>query len=86
VATDGAEQSLYSACHGAGTLISDFESSGRSGPDPRHRSTLRFRYRQDEPTSVPHLDDRGVDEALAILARNRLVRPVARLHPVAVLS
>ncbi len=86
VATDGAEQSLYSACHGAGTLISQFESSGRSGPDARHRSTLRFRYRQDEPTSVPQLDDRGVDEALAILTRNRLVRPVARLHPVAVLS
>jgi hypothetical protein len=35
---------------------------------------------------VPQLDDRGVDEALAILTRSKLVRPVARLHPVAVLS
>jgi tRNA-splicing ligase RtcB len=86
VAADGADQSLYSACHGAGTLISQYESSGRSGPDPRHRSTLRFRYRQDEPIAVPQLDDRGVDEALAILTRSKLVRPVARLHPVAVLS
>ena len=34
---------------------------------------------------MPQLDDRGVDEALAILTRNGLVRPVARLHPVAVL-
>ena len=85
VAADTAERSLYSACHGAGTLISQFASSGRSGPDPRHRTTLRFRYRESGPTAVPQLDDRGVDEALAILTRNGLVRPVARLHPVAVL-
>jgi tRNA-splicing ligase RtcB len=85
VAADGAERSLFSACHGAGTLIDQFERSGLSGPDPRHRTTLRFRYRQDDPTAAPQLDDRGVDEALAILVRNGLVRPVARLHPVAVL-
>jgi hypothetical protein len=54
--------------------------------DASHRNTLRFRYRQDEPTEVPQLDNRGVDEALAILTRNGLVRPVARLHPVAVLN
>ena len=86
VAADGAERSLYSACHGAGTLIEQFATSGRSGMDARHRTTLRFRYSQDEPTAVPQLDNRGVDEALAILAQNGLVRPVARLHPVAVLN
>jgi tRNA-splicing ligase RtcB (3'-phosphate/5'-hydroxy nucleic acid ligase) len=86
VAANGAERSLYSACHGAGTLIEQFATSGRSGMDAQHRTTLRFRYSQDEPTRVPQLDDRGVDEALAILAQNGLVRPVARLHPVAVLN
>lgn len=86
VAADGAEQSLFSACHGAGTLIDAFARSGRSGPDARRRNTLRFRYSQDGPTAVPQLDDRGVDEALAILTRSGLVRPVARLHPVAVLN
>jgi tRNA-splicing ligase RtcB len=86
VAADGAERSLYSACHGAGTLIEQFAASGRSGLDERRRTTLRFRYSQDEPTAVPQLDDRGVDEALAILTKNGLVRPVARLHPVAVLN
>jgi RNA-splicing ligase RtcB len=86
VAANGADRSLHSACHGAGTLIDQFAASGRSGPDPRRRTTLRFRYRQDEPTAVPQLDDRGVDEALDILTRNGLVRPVARLHPVAVLN
>ncbi|RPF38093.1 RtcB family protein [Streptomyces sp. TLI_185] len=86
VAADGAEGSLYTACHGAGTIIDQFAASGRSGQDGRHRTTLRFRYRQDGPTAVPQLDDRGVDEALAILSRNGLVKPVARLHPVAVLN
>jgi RNA-splicing ligase RtcB len=86
VAAEGVDQSLFSACHGAGTVIDQFARSGRSGPDPRSRSTLRFRYSQDAPTVVPHLDDKGVDEALAILVSNGLVRPVARLHPVAVLN
>lgn len=85
VAADGAQRSLYSACHGAGTLINQFAASGRSGLDARHRTTLRFRYGQDEPTAASQLDDRGVDEALAILTRSGLVRPVARLHPVAVM-
>jgi tRNA-splicing ligase RtcB len=85
VASDGAERSLYSACHGAGTLIDQFAASGRSGPDPQNRTTLRYRYSQHEPAAVAQLDDHGIDEALAILARNGLVRPVARLRPVAVL-
>lgn len=86
VAADGAERSLYSACHGAGTLIDQFAKSGRSDLDPRRRTTLRFRYSDTEPTAVPQLDDHGVDEALAILTGSGLVRPVARLHPIAVLN
>jgi len=35
---------------------------------------------------VPQLDDHGIDEALAILTGSGLVRPVARLHPIAVLN
>ena len=86
VATEGAERSLYSACHGAGTLIEQFAASGLSGPDERRRTTLRFRYGQHEPTAVQQLDDLGIDEAVAILTRHGLVRPVARLRPVAVLN
>lgn len=86
VAADGAERSLYSACHGAGSLIGQFAASGRSGLDPRRRTTLRFGYRDGEPAAVPQLDDRGVDEALAILIGGGLVRPVARMRPIAVLN
>jgi tRNA-splicing ligase RtcB (3'-phosphate/5'-hydroxy nucleic acid ligase) len=80
------ERSLHSACHGAGTVIDDFERRGLSGPDPLGRSTLRFRYSDAAPAPVAHLDDRGVDEALAILVRHGLVRPVARMRPIAVLN
>ena len=86
VASGAAHRSLYSACHGAGTIIDAFAKSGVSGPSPQGQSTLRFRYGDDEPARVEHLDDRGVDEALAILTRSDLVRPVARMRPVAVLN
>jgi tRNA-splicing ligase RtcB len=86
VADDRAERSLYSACHGTGMLVARFEREGLSGPDGHGRSTLRFRYSDSAPIEVPHLDDRGVDAGLSILVENGLVRPVARLRPLAVLT
>jgi tRNA-splicing ligase RtcB len=86
VGVEGAQRSLYSACHGAGTLIQEFEQRGDSAPDPAGRETLRFSYSGMEPARVPQLDDAGVNAAIRILSDNRLVRPVARLRPVAVLT
>ena len=81
-----AHRSLYTACHGTGSIISRFERSGRSGPDPLGRTTARHRYDGTAPADVPHLDDRGVDAALSILTAHDLVRPVARMRPFAVLT
>ena len=86
VASGGAERALFSACHGAGTVIEEFERGGRSGPHPEGHRTLRFRYSGDAPTEVPHLDDRGVDSALGVLVGSDIVRPVARMRPIAVLT
>ncbi len=86
VPEDTAHRSLYTACHGTGSIISAFASSGRSGPDPKGRTTARHRYDGSAPAEVPHLDDRGVDEALGILTGHGLVRPVARMRPFAVLT
>jgi RNA-splicing ligase RtcB len=86
VAGEGAQSSLYSASHGAGSNIKDFVERGLSRPDPLHRTTLRFDYTGGGATPVPQLDDRGVDEALAILRGHDIVRPVARLRPFAVLN
>jgi len=86
VPADGASRSLYTACHGTGSIISDFQRTGRSGPDPQGHATARYRYDGSSPVDVPHLDDLGVNEALGILAGHGLVRPVARMRPFAVLT
>jgi RNA-splicing ligase RtcB len=86
VSEEGSSASLHSACHGAGTMIADFEKRGISKSDRRKRSTLKFSYDGAAPVAVPQLDDRGVYEALNILRSNGLVRPVVRLRPIAVLN
>jgi RNA-splicing ligase RtcB len=86
VAGDRSEESLWSACHGAGTMIDDFVARGLSGLDPEQRSTLRYRYSGAGPEVVAQLDDRGVDEALGILGGHGIARPVARMRPIAVLN
>jgi RNA-splicing ligase RtcB len=85
VAGPQARDSLHSACHGAGTVVSDLVRRGLSAGDPQHRSTLRFRYDDAAPTEVSHYDDNGVNAALDVLVRNGLVQPVARMRPIAVL-
>jgi tRNA-splicing ligase RtcB len=86
VADEGANRSLYSASHGTGSIITDFARRGLSGIDPEGHTTTRFGYKDASATEVPHLDDNGVNEGLRILVANRLVRPVARLRPFAVLN
>ena len=85
VAGEQADTSLHSACHGAGTVVSDLVRRGLSGDDPRGRLTRRYRYDDGAPEVAMHFDDNGVDAALDVLARNGLVHPVARMRPLAVL-
>lgn len=86
VAGDQAASSLYSASHGAGANVKTFLQRGLSALDPRGRTTLRFNYSSAEPTEVPQLDDRGVDDVIEVLTRHGVLRPVARLRPFAVLN
>jgi RNA-splicing ligase RtcB len=86
VGSDGSDQALSSACHGTGSIIDDFARRGLSEVDPEGHTTLRFSYKRSEPTVVNHLDNRGVDEGIAILEHHDIVRPVARLRPMAVLN
>ncbi len=85
VAGPRSASSLHSACHGAGTVVSNLVERGLSGADPLGRSTRRFRYDDGAPTTASHFDDNGVNAALDVLVRNGLVTPVARMRPVAVL-
>jgi tRNA-splicing ligase RtcB len=86
VPDEAAASSLYSTCHGAGSMIKDFVTRDISGADPERRSTLRYGYGGPEPERVEHFDDRGVDEAMEILRGSRIARPVVRLRPFAVLN
>jgi tRNA-splicing ligase RtcB len=86
VAGPHAVDSLYSACHGAGTLVAGFAADGRSNLHPTGHKTLRFRYDDSAPAEVAHLDDNGVNAAAGILVDHGLVRLVARLRPLAVLN
>jgi tRNA-splicing ligase RtcB (3'-phosphate/5'-hydroxy nucleic acid ligase) len=81
----GSAPALHSACHGAGTVVSDFATRGISHADPRGRGTLRFGYGGAAPETAGQLDDAGVNEVLGVLVRGGLVRPVARMRPLAVL-
>ena len=85
VAGERAADSLHSACHGAGTVVQQYADRGLSASDPARHSTLRYRYSGAEPEAVEHYDDRGVDAAVDVLVSHELVRPVARLRPMAVL-
>ncbi|MGO4598872.1 RtcB family protein [Terrabacter sp. 2RAF25] len=85
VAGERSADSLHSACHGAGTVIDQFEADGRSTLHVAGHATRRYRYGDTAPTQTPHLDDHGVDAALSVLTRHRIVRPVARMRPFAVL-
>lgn len=86
VAGPKAADSLYSACHGAGTLVESFADDGRSRTHPEGHNTLRFGYSDAAPQRTEHYDDNGVNAALGVLAHNGLVRPVARMRPFAVLT
>ena len=83
---DEPDRSLNSVCHGVGSTIKSFVQRGLSGRDPHGRLTLRFAYDGSGPVEVEQLDDRAVDTAIEILTGNRIVRPVARLRPFAVLN
>ena len=83
---DEAHRSLYSAPHGAGKNVERFLGGGLSGPSPSGGVTLGFDYSGAGPIEVPHLDDRGVDDVVDVLADHGIASPVVRLRPLAVLS
>ena len=69
---DGAERSLYSACHGAGKNDQALRRErALRAPTRSGRVTLRFDYSGAGPMEVPQLDDRGIDDAVNILAEPR---------------
>ena len=86
-AEDGAGTSLHSACHGCGETIRQFASQRAA----RTSTRLAGRpFASATPTPRPNRSGTwttaGSNDTLTSSSTNRLVRPVARLRPFAVLT
>jgi RNA-splicing ligase RtcB len=79
-----ADRAMYTACHGAGTVVGDFARSGASTLDPHARTTRRFDCRSGDAETVRHLDDHAVDTVVGVLRDHCIAQPVVRLRPFAV--
>jgi tRNA-splicing ligase RtcB len=86
VGGEGAIDSLCSIDHGAGKMIDRFEGSGRCKTLRDGKITKLYRYNSSNATDIPHLSDEGINEVIAIMSSNNIVKPVARLRPIAVLK
>jgi RNA-splicing ligase RtcB len=80
--SEGAAGSLHSAGHGSASAV---RALGHKLHDPS-RFTRVYAYGSSRSTPTHHLDDSGVKAVLQALSDHDIVRPVARLRPVAVLK
>lgn len=78
----GAAATLHSASHGAGKAIARLGRPLTSGTE----RTWIYGYDGASPQPVPHLSDAGLWAVAGTLAAHAIVRPVARLRPVATLK
>lgn len=82
VGDEGAGAALNSASHGAGhTALRLGRPLGREAIEAR-----RYGYDSSPPDGVPLLSDGGLWAVAGTLAVHRIIRPVARLRPVATLK
>jgi RNA-splicing ligase RtcB len=81
VADEGAAQTLFSADHGAGRSALRLGRSLNGGS-----VTRRYTYGNGVAETCSHLSDDGVNAVLQGLQACGIVRPVARLRPLAVLK
>ncbi|HET6372839.1 MAG TPA: RtcB family protein [Candidatus Polarisedimenticolia bacterium] len=85
VGGEGASQSLNSVDHGAGRTVERFAAAGLLRP-VAGRFTRKYTYDTPSAEVLPHLSDEAIDEVIAVASAARIVRPAARLRPVAVLK
>ncbi len=78
----GSAKSLYSADHGGAKLIARTRDLG-AAPE---RTTRKHSYSQSSIETVPHRGDAGIDSLIETLGHNRVLRPLARLTPLATLK
>ena len=84
VGLPNAEKTLFSSDHGAGVTIKKLEGAGLLGPHPKNLTTHIYQTRSPFKKVVHHLTDEGLDEVIGKLQAEGIMRPVAKLRPLAV--
>ncbi len=81
--SSGARDFLNTMDHGAGKTIDRLKKKGLVRELGNGRVTRSYNNESPEPKQVPHVSDEGIDAVIESLGRNDIVRPVARLRPMA---
>jgi RNA-splicing ligase RtcB len=77
-----AAHTLYSADHGGAKLMERMDSLG-DGPS---RVTWKYSYTKSEVVEAPHRGDRGIETLIRTLDEAKIIKPIARMTPLAVLK
>lgn len=77
-----AADTLFSADHGGAKLMARMESLGEGPPCV----TRKYSYKKPDVVEVPHRGDRGMDALMRALGASKVIKPMARMTPLAVLK
>ena len=79
----GAENFLNTMDHGAGKTIDRFKKKDLCRQLENGSVTRSYSNQAPEPKLVPHWSDEGIDKVIEVLTHNRIIKPIARLKPMA---
>ena len=84
VGLPGAEEHLFASDHGAGVTIKKMEAEGLTSAHPKNYTTHIYQTKTPYKKIVHHITNEGIDLVVQKLHDAAIIRPVARLRPLAV--
>lgn len=85
VSADGCGRTINSVDHGTGKTVEDFIRKGLSSISQHHYTRL-YDYTSERPAMKQQYSCQGIEEIVSILQSNGIIKPIARLKPIAVLK
>ena len=80
---ENTENTLFSADHGAGETIKRIHREGGSNSHPEKLKTFFYKGAEMKKTEIEHITDEGIELVLNHLESEKIIKPVARLRPLA---
>ncbi|MFC1595100.1 RtcB family protein [Patescibacteria group bacterium] len=84
VGLKNAENTLFSSDHGAGVTIQKLEQEGLSKTHPKKYTTHIYQTKTPFKRIVHHITNEGINKVMNILEKEQILKPVAKLKPLAV--